>query len=86
MTCLLNLVDCLQGLLRWTRWDVPASATPPAVAHIHGSAAGAIPGIVSSTLATVPPDQKGSMTGVVMQGATTEEILDAFDGELTSAP
>lgn len=67
--------------MRWTRWDVPASATPPAVAHIAGSAAGAIPGIVSSTLATVP-DQKGSMTGVVMQGATTDEILDAFDGKL----
>lgn len=62
---------------------MPTRKTPPAVSHIHGSAAGAVPGIVSSTLAAAA-DHKGSMTGMVMQEATKDEILDAFDGELAN--
>lgn len=77
-------MSLLQGLLRWTRYDLPVNATPPAVSHIHGSAAGAIPGVVSSSLASIT-GRKGSMTGLVMGEANKDEVLDAFDGELSHA-
>lgn len=68
----------LQGFIRWTRWSVPTSTTPPAVYHIHGSAAGAFPGVA----AVASPDGKLKAQGLVeAEVATTDEILDAFDGK-----
>ena len=73
----------MQGLIRWTRWSVPTSTTPPAVYHIHGSAAGAFPGVAISAA-----DEKLKVKGLLeAEVATTDEILDAFDGKpvITSA-
>ena len=57
---------------------MPTSTTPPAVYHIHGSAAGAVPGVAASA----SPDGKLKAKGLVeAEVATTDEILDAFDGE-----
>lgn len=59
---------------------MPTSTTPPAVYHIHGSAAGAFPGVAASA----SPDGKLKVKGLVeAEVATTDEILDAFDGEPT---
>ena len=81
----------MQGLLSFKRWALPTSDPPPAVSHIHGSAAGAFPGVVTTNLShgtgDSVTDRKGSMTGMVMQmgGATKDEILDAFDGEIAKS-
>lgn len=57
---------------------MPTSTTPPAVYHIHGSAAGAFPGVA----AVASPDGKLKAQGLVeAEVATTDEILDAFDGK-----
>ncbi|KAL3151781.1 hypothetical protein ABBQ38_012755 [Trebouxia sp. C0009 RCD-2024] len=65
-----------EGLIRWTRWSVPTSTTPPAVYHIHGSAAGAFPGVAISAA-----DEKLKVKGLLeAEVTTTDEILDAFDG------
>ena len=83
MTKHLTQKSGLQGLLRFTRWALPTAEPPPAVSHIHGSAAGAFPGVVSTNVHQTSDsvtDRKGSMTGLVMGGATKDEILDAFDG------
>lgn len=57
---------------------MPTSTTPPAVYHIHGSAAGAFPGVAASA----SPDGKLKVQGMVeAEVATTDEILDAFDGK-----
>lgn len=67
----------MQGLIRWTRWSVPTSTTPPAVYHIHGSAAGAFPGVAISAA-----DEKLKVKGLLeAEVTTTDEILDAFDGK-----
>ena len=59
---------------------MPASTTPPAVYHIHGSAAGAFPGVAASA----SPDGKLKAKGQVeAEVAATDEILDAFDGKLS---
>ena len=49
--------------------------------HIHGSAAGAFPGVAASA----SPDGKLKAKGrVEAEVAATDEILDAFDGRLNS--
>ena len=71
------MFSALQGLIRWTRWQVPTSTTPPAVYHIHGSAAGAFPGVAASA----SPDGKLKVKGQLeAEVAATDQILDAFDG------
>ena len=57
---------------------MPTSNTPPAVYHVHGSAAGAFPGVAIS----VSPDGKLKPKGQAESDvAATDEILDAFDGK-----
>lgn len=71
----------MQGLIRWTRWSVPTSTTPPAVYHIHGSAAGAFPGVAVSASADEKLKVKALLEAEV---TTTDEILDAFDGKFAN--
>ncbi len=66
---------------------MPTSETPPAVYHQHGSATGAFPGVVATSVGGEhqKAERIGSMTGMVIGGANKDEILDAFDGKTLAA-